>query len=383
MLFYNNLLQGSKYMKMKFFCLSLLVASASAFAPAGFNSRAATQLYGEYGASSTSFYTTTEKQDSYASLDDILKEKCKDDKVRQVIVDMLDVCADITEALRTALVTVEDTSNEFGDTQLSVDMVADGLIWDPVKKSAVVREGASEEDPIVRDVDEGGEGEFTVCWDPLDGSSIVDNNWAVGTMMGIWPKSTGLIGAKGRDQVTSLVAIYGPRTTVLVALDDGTYEFTYGCTPEGCQLPDGTWEPWICSRDSIKIKEDCKIFSPANLRAAQDVPGYKKLVDYYMENRYTLRYSGGLVPDIYQQFTKTQGIFANPTSPSSPAKLRLAFEAAPFGLLVEKAGGKTSDGVTGGSVLDVEITGVDQRCALCIGSANEVDRFNDLVVNEN
>merc|ERR1719413_309493 len=383
MLFYNNLLQGSKYINMKFACLSLLVASASAFAPASLNSRTATQLYGEYGASSTSFYTTTGKQDSYASLDDILQEKCKDEKVRQVIVDMLDVCADITEALRTALVTVEDTSNEFGDTQLSVDMVADGLIWDAVKKSAVVREGASEEDPIVRDVDEGGEGEFTVCWDPLDGSSIVDNNWAVGTMMGIWPKSTGLLGATGRDQVTSLVALYGPRTTVLVALDDGTYEFTYGCTPEGCQLEDGSWEPWICSRDSIKISKDCKIFSPANLRAAQDVPGYKKLVDHYMTNRFTLRYSGGLVPDVYQQFTKTQGIFTNPTSPSSPAKLRLAFEAAPFGLLVEKAGGKTSDGVSGGSVLDVEITGVDQRCALCIGSANEVDRFNDLVVNEN
>jgi len=28
------------------------------------------------------------------------------------------------------------------------------------------------------------------------------------------------------------------------------------------------------------------------------VPGYKKLLDHYMENRYTLRYSGGLVPDV-------------------------------------------------------------------------------------
>lgn len=87
--------------------------------------------------------------------------------------------------------------------------------------------------------------------------------------------------------------------------------------------------------------------------------------------------SGGLVPDIYQQFTKNQGVFSNPTSKSSPAKLRLAFEAAPFGLLVEKAGGKTSDGVTGGSILDVQINGVDQRTALCIGSKNEVDRFNE------
>merc|ERR1712238_612902 len=135
------------------------------------------------------------------------------------------------------------------------------------------------------------------------------------------------------------------------------------------------------TKTQIKISEESKIFSPANLRAAQDVPGYKKLVDHYMTNRFTLRYSGGLVPDVYQQFTKTQGIFTNPTSKTSPAKLRLAFEAAPFGLLVEGAGGKTSDGVTGGSILDVRIDGVDQRTPLCIGSANEVDRFNKFVVH--
>ena len=334
-----------------------------------------TQLY-EYGASSTSFYTTTEKQDSYDSLDVILDAQCKDEKVKQVIKDMLEVIAEITEALRSALVTVEGSTNQFGDTQLSVDVIADNLMWDAVKASSVVREGASEEDPIVRNVDTTGNGEFTVVWDPLDGSSIIDNNWSVGTMIGVWPKSTGLIGATGRDQVTSLIALYGPRTTVLVALDDGTYEFTYGCTPDGCMLEDGTWEPWICSRKKIQINEDCKIFAPANLRAAQDLPGYKALIDYYMADRYTLRYSGGLVPDVYQQFTKEQGIFMNPTSEGSPAKLRLAFEAAPFGLLVEKSGGKTSDGVTGGSILDVQINAVDQRTPLCIGSANEVDRFN-------
>jgi len=122
----------------------------------------------------------------------------------------------------------------------------------------------------------------------------------------------------------------------------------------------------------------CKIYAPANLRAAQDLPGYKQYIDEKMKDKFTLRYSGGLVPDVYQQFTKNQGVFSNPTSKESPAKLRLAFEAAPFGLLVEACGGKTSDGVTGGSVLDVVITAVDQRTPLCIGSVKEVDRFNEL-----
>ena len=35
--------------------------------------------------------------------------------------------------------------------------------------------------------------------------------------------------------------------------------------------------------------------------------------------------------------------------------------------------------MSGGSILDVKITGIDQRTPLCIGSANEVDRFNTLL----
>ena len=115
---------------MKIVLAATFLAGASAFVPAVNYRQSAvttttttnTQLFGEYGASSTSFYTTTEKQDSYASLEEVLDEKCKDEKVRQVIVDMLDVCADITEALRSALVTVEGSMNDFGDAQLSVDV---------------------------------------------------------------------------------------------------------------------------------------------------------------------------------------------------------------------------------------------------------------------
>lgn len=322
-----------------------------------------------YGASHTSFYTSEEKKDKYETLDEVLESAMSDADLRTVIKEQMTACKKITDALRTALVTVEGTANSFGDVQLTVDVIADQLMWEACHESDLIKEGASEEEPELKPVKDSGK--YVVCWDPLDGSSIVDNNWAVGTMIGIWSDKTGLLGATGRDQVTSLVALYGPRTTVLVALDDGTYEFTLGKGDE-----------WICSRSKIQISEDAKIFAPANMRSAQDLEGYAKLIDHWMENRYTLRYSGGLVPDVYQQFTKRQGIFSNPTSEKAPAKLRLAFEAAPFALLVEKAGGKTSDGVTGGSVLDVKITGIDQRTALCIGSANEVDRFNEMVLGK-
>jgi len=242
-------------------------------------------------------------------------------------------------------------------------------MWNICKTTPLIKEGASEEEPEVREMH--SDGKFSICWDPLDGSSIVDNNWAVGTIVGIWPASKGILGSTGRDQVISLVALYGPRTTVFVALDDGVYEFTYGANG---------FDGWLCSRERIEISENSKIFSPANMRAAQEVEGYKKLIDHWMTSKYTLRYTGGLVPDLTQQFTKGMGIFVNPTSKASPAKLRLAFEAAPFGYLVEKAGGKTSNGIDGASILDTEITGIDQRTALAIGSASEVDRFNEMVL---
>jgi len=75
-----------------------------------------------YAASSTSCYTTEEKKDSYSTLSELLVTKCADKLVRQVILDMMGVCADITEALRVNLVTVEGSSNVFGDSQLSVDV---------------------------------------------------------------------------------------------------------------------------------------------------------------------------------------------------------------------------------------------------------------------
>lgn len=41
---------------------------------------------------------------------------------------------------------------------------------------------------------------FSVAFDPLDGSSIVDTNFSVGTIFGIWPGNK-LTGITGRDQV--------------------------------------------------------------------------------------------------------------------------------------------------------------------------------------
>jgi len=52
-------------------------------------------------------------------------------------------------------------------------------------------------------------------FDPLDGSSIVGANLAVGSIFGIY-KGKGP-GKSGRDQVAAIYAVYGPRTLFVMA----------------------------------------------------------------------------------------------------------------------------------------------------------------------
>ena len=55
-------------------------------------------------------------------------------------------------------------------------------------------------------------------------------------------------------------------------------------------------------------------FAPGNLRASADNSAYHALVNYWIESKYTLRYSGGLVPDVYHILIKGQGVLSNASS---------------------------------------------------------------------
>ena len=77
-----------------------------------------------------------------------------------------------------------------------------------------------------------------------------------------------------------------------------------------------------CHRFHSPVKRFCGVFR------------YEKLVSYWIGEKYTLRYTGGMVPDVFQIIVKEKGVFSNVTSPSTKAKLRILFEVAPLGLLV-------------------------------------------------
>eukprot|EP00210_Caulerpa_lentillifera_P007846 g7488.t1 len=297
------------------------------------------------------------------SLEEFLVKATPDRRLRTLMQSMAECTRTIGIKVRTASCAAQGCINSFGDEQLAVDLVADKLLFESLTYSHVCKFACSEEVP--EPVDCGGEG-FSVAFDPLDGSSIVDTNFTVGTVFGVWPGND-LKGIKGSDMASAGVAVYGPRTVFCIAIKGfpGTHEFLL--------QDDGKW---LHVKETTEIGEG-KMFAPGNLRATFDNPEYEKLINYYIQEKYTLRYTGGMVPDVFQIIVKEKGVFTNVTSPSTKAKLRILFEVAPLALLVEQAGGASSCDGLGVSALDIPIKDYDQRCQVCFGSKDEVKRFEE------
>jgi len=306
------------------------------------------------------------------------------------------------------------TQNASGDDQLHLDIECDAAVFDAVRASGVFGVAVSEETPVETNVtapmhtnikkqdDKGNESLnsddelFVLGFDPLDGSSIIDANFTVGSIYGIWPggrvhksnnnnntnsnnNNSAILGKTGRHQIASAIALYGPRTTLTIALPSSSSSLGRDVVFEVTLTSNRT--VWDLTRSDLKIQPSWgKIVAPGNLRAMNDNEAYHALIQYWMKERYTLRYTGGMVPDVYHILVKGKGVFSNVSSEKAKAKLRLVYEVAPVGLLVECAGGLTArEDCNGDSVLDIEIEDLDQRMGVCFGGRDEVELFKEFL----
>mmetsp|Transcript_37055 Transcript_37055/g.68014 ORF Transcript_37055/g.68014 Transcript_37055/m.68014 type:complete len:374 (-) Transcript_37055:85-1206(-) len=279
------------------------------------------------------------------------------------------------------------TQNSSGDDQLHLDIDCDNACFQAIREVGVFATAASEETPeeidvsppsTKKDAEDGPM--YSIGFDPLDGSSIIDANFSVGSIFGIWP-GKGLLGRTGREQVASVVSLYGPRTTLIIALPsksrgDGQGDSTFEVT----LLKDRSH--WEVSRAEVVLKPAKKVFAPGNLRATNDNPKYDALVKHWIQERYTLRYTGGMVPDVYHMFAKSGGVFSNVSSVKARAKLRLLYEVAAMGLLVECAGGVTTHEFEDKSVLDIVVDDLDKRLGVCFGSKDEVETYKQFMFSK-
>lgn len=258
------------------------------------------------------------------------------------------------------------STNASGEAQLALDVQANAIAVEELKKSGLVTKLASEEMESIVETSSAKPDGFLVVFDPLDGSSLVDVNFAVGSIFGVYKWSRELIQPMGEitgdDQIAACYAVYGPHTTLVVTIKKGTHEFRLA--------DDGNF---YLTKENLQISPEAKYFAPGNLRAAGEREEYLKLTNEWTKKALTLRYSGGMVPDINHILLKGSGIFSYPGYSKVPeGKLRLLFECNPMALLVEQAGGVANDGTK--RVLAKKIMQLHERTPIYIGSKNAVEQ---------
>jgi len=246
--------------------------------------------------------------------------------------------------------------NVSGDDQLSLDRAADEILKNQLQFSGFVREYASEEQEEIIKIGSGKE-KYIVTADPLDGSSLVETNLAIGTIIGIHKES--ILDTGKNTMVAALYITYGPLITMIYSAGKGAHEFVLNREGE-----------YVLAQEKIKLKEKGSIFSPGGLRRDW-IPAHLKFIEQLEKDGYKLRYSGGFVPDINQVLIKKGGLFTYPALQKSPqGKLRLLFELQPMAFIMEQAGGLATDGKK--DILSLKVENVHQCSPIYIGSSAEV-----------
>jgi fructose-1,6-bisphosphatase I len=246
--------------------------------------------------------------------------------------------------------------NIYGEEQLALDRVSDDILKSKLHHSGFVSHYASEELDDIVAIGNGKE-KYIVTADPLDGSSLVDTNLAIGTIIGIHKNS--IFDCGRNSMVAALYITYGPLITMIYSAGKGAHEFVLDREGE-----------YVLSEENIRLKEKGSIFSPGGLRRDW-TDAHLKFIDKLESDGYKLRYSGGFVPDINQVIIKRGGLFTYPALKKSPqGKLRLLFELQPMAFIVEQAGGRATDGKE--DILSLKVASVNQRAPIYIGSVAEV-----------
>lgn len=269
-----------------------------------------------------------------------------------------------------------ETANASGETQKTLDVLANDAFMQALSWTGAVAGIASEELDGPYRVP-GATGDYLVLLDPLDGSSNIDVNISVGSIFSILRAPNGAAGLTDADflqpgtaQVCAGFTVYGPATVMVLCFGHGVQGFTldpvsgeFLLTQPDIRIPQRTSEYAINASNQRWWQPPVQRYV-AECMAGKDGPRGRD---------FNMRWVGSMVGDVYRLLTRG-GIFMYPRDTkdaSKPGKLRLMYEGNPIGYVVEHAGGAASTGYE--RILEIPPQEVHQRVAVILGSKEEVD----------
>ncbi|MBC7992467.1 MAG: class 1 fructose-bisphosphatase [Rhizobacter sp.] len=222
-------------------------------------------------------------------------------------------------------------------------------------------------------------GKYLLLFDPLDGSSNIDVNVAVGSIFSVLraatpgqdPQPADFLQA-GSAQVCAGYAIYGPSTMLVLTFGRGTHAFTL----------DPMLGEWVLSHPDLRIPPSTHEFAINASNSRFWEPAVKRYVDECLAGQtgprgadFNMRWIASLVAETHRILMRG-GVFLYPRDrkdPSRAGRLRLLYEANPISYLIEQAGGGASTGRT--RLMDTRPESLHQRIGFVFGSKDEVSRI--------
>uniref|UniRef100_A0A915ADB8 fructose-bisphosphatase n=1 Tax=Parascaris univalens TaxID=6257 RepID=A0A915ADB8_PARUN len=222
------------------------------------------------------------------------------------------------------------------------------------------------------------QGKYIVAVDPLDGASNIGCLASIGTIFGIFKKTTegpvteADVLQSGRQMLAAGYALYGSATSVVISTGNGVNSY----------LLDPSVGEFILVHRDLKMPSKGKMYSINEGNAA----GWPKAIADYVHTRkfpeggkppMALRYIGSMVPDVHRTLLYG-GIFIYPAVASAPeGKLRMLYEVLPIAFLIEQAGGMATNGKE--MVMDLKPSSIHAKCPAVLGSREDVEEFMSFV----
>ncbi|KAA6495000.1 class 1 fructose-bisphosphatase [Helicobacter pylori] len=202
--------------------------------------------------------------------------------------------------------------NSSGDTPIKADLALDKFLEENFLSLENIKSVFSEEKetPVTKE-----NGSYLIAYDPLDGSSVMEANFLVGTIIGVYEKDY-----KAQNLVASLYVVFGHKIELVVALEE-VYRYAF-------------YQNKFHFIETIVLENKGKIVASGGNQKDFSL-GLKKALEGFFAENYRLRYSGSMVADVHHVLVKKGGMFSYPQK-----KLRKLFEVFPLALMVEKAKGE-------------------------------------------
>ena len=307
--------------------------------------------------------------------------------LNDVITTVTDVGKTISQLLRKgALADIlgeAGNQNVQGEEQKKLDVLANDLLLDALAKNSHCAGVASEE--LDDATPANADGSLLVLFDPLDGSSNIDINMAVGTIFSILPyQRQGQISENsdflqaGNQQLAAGYLLYGTSTVLALTITDNVVMFSL----------DPDTNDYVLIEENVTIDADTSEYAinASNYRYWR--APMQQYIDELIAGKtgvrgrdFNTRWVAAMVGDVHRILCRG-GVFTYPfdTKDANKAgKLRLMYEANPMSLLIERAGGAATDAVN--RILDIAPTDIHQRVPVVLGSRNEVEYVKSLHVN--